>query len=87
MVSLHSAWATFKPHHGPAFFAPLLREPLMARLRDCRMITRFGPVFSVKVHSEPSQLLANRAVTRFCAVLDFMATQQMAAQGTYLWYL
>jgi hypothetical protein len=33
------------------------------------MTTRSGPVFAVKVHSEPSQTVANCAVTKFCVVL------------------
>jgi hypothetical protein len=41
---------------------------LMARLRDGQMTTHFGPVFAVKVPSEPSQTMANCAVTKFCAV-------------------
>jgi hypothetical protein len=41
---------------------------LMARLRDGQMTTRFGPVVVGKAPSEPAQTLANRAVTKFCAV-------------------
>jgi hypothetical protein len=41
---------------------------LMARLRDGYMTTRSGPVFAVKVPSEPSHTVANCAVTKFCAV-------------------
>jgi hypothetical protein len=32
------------------------------------MTTRSGPVFAVKVPSEPSLTVANCAVTKFCAV-------------------
>jgi hypothetical protein len=41
---------------------------LMARLRDGQMTTRFGPIFAVKVPSEPAPSVANCAVTKFCAV-------------------
>ena len=41
---------------------------LIARLRDCYMTTRSGPIFAVKVPSEPSQTVANCAVTKFCVV-------------------
>jgi hypothetical protein len=40
------------------------------------MITRFGPVFAVKVSSEPVQTHAHGVVTRVCAVyMDGTATQ------------
>jgi hypothetical protein len=41
---------------------------LMARLRDGQMTTRYGPIFAAKVPLEPFQTVANRAVTKFCAV-------------------
>jgi hypothetical protein len=41
---------------------------LLAGLRDGRMTTHFNPVFTVKVLLEPSQTVANCAVTKFCAV-------------------
>jgi hypothetical protein len=41
---------------------------LRARLRDGYMTTRSDPVCAVKVPSEPSQSVANRAVTKLCAV-------------------
>ncbi len=41
---------------------------LLAGLRDGWMTTHFNPVFSVKVRLEPSQTVANCAVTKFYAV-------------------
>jgi hypothetical protein len=41
---------------------------LMAGLRDGQMTTRYGPVFGVKVPSEPSQTVANCAVSTIDAV-------------------
>jgi hypothetical protein len=41
---------------------------LLAGLRDGWMNTHFNPVFTVKVRLDPSQTVANCAVTKFCAV-------------------
>ena len=53
---------------------------LMARWRDGQMAMHVGSAFAVNMPSRPSEILENRAVTRFCTALDGMTTPMMRIQ-------